>query len=129
MQSCLFLYSLCANLLHSLIIRLIISSLSPYNLLLIFCCVLSIFTFILLALIALFCAAIRRDSFSFEGFSFRCYIQVFSCAISPVCFLKYPYICCFSYFCFLVFVVVLLVHMLSVLLLTTLISLSLLILM
>ena len=41
-QSCLALYSFCANLLHSLSIWLIISSLSPHSLHLLFCCVLSI---------------------------------------------------------------------------------------
>ena len=39
-QSCLVLYSFCANLLHSLIMRLTISSLSPHNLHLLFCCLL-----------------------------------------------------------------------------------------
>ena len=41
-QSCLALYSFCANLLHSLIMWLIFSSLSPHSLHLLFCCVLSI---------------------------------------------------------------------------------------
>ena len=41
-QSCLVFYSLCANLLHSLIIWLMVSSLSPHNVHLLFCCVLSI---------------------------------------------------------------------------------------
>ena len=36
-QSCLVLYSLCANLMHSLIMWLIVSSLSPHNLHLLFC--------------------------------------------------------------------------------------------
>ena len=43
-QSCLVLYSFCANLLHSLTIRLIVSSLSPLNVL--FYCVVSIFALI-----------------------------------------------------------------------------------
>ena len=43
---CQVLYSLCANLLHSLIIWLIVSSLSPNNLHLLFCWVLSIFALI-----------------------------------------------------------------------------------
>ena len=60
-----YINCLCANLLHSLIIWLIISSLSSYNLHLLFCCVLSILPFIWLLLMALFSAAIRRDSFSF----------------------------------------------------------------
>ena len=45
-QSCLVLYSFCANLLHSLIMWLMISSLSTHNLHLLFCCVLSILALI-----------------------------------------------------------------------------------
>ena len=44
-HSCLVLYSFCARLRHSLIMRLIISFLSPYNLHLLFCLVLFIFAF------------------------------------------------------------------------------------
>ena len=39
-QSCLALYSFCANLLHSLIMWLIVSSLSPHSIHLLFCCIL-----------------------------------------------------------------------------------------
>ena len=49
-QSCLVLY-FCANLLHSLIIWLMVSSLSPHNLHLLFCCVLTNLALIWLALI------------------------------------------------------------------------------
>ena len=45
-QSCLALYSFYANLLHSLIIWLIVSSLSPHSLHLLFSCVLSILALI-----------------------------------------------------------------------------------
>ena len=45
-QSCLALYSFCANLLHSIIMWLIVSSLSPHSLHLLFCCVLSILALI-----------------------------------------------------------------------------------
>ena len=45
-QSCLVLYSFCVNLLHSIIMWLIVSSLSPHNLHLLFCCVLSILALI-----------------------------------------------------------------------------------
>ena len=62
-QSCLAWYS-CSNLLHSLIMWLIVSSLSPHSLHLLFRCVLSILALIWLVLMALFCAAIRRDSVS-----------------------------------------------------------------
>ena len=61
-QSCLVLYSFCANLLHSLIMWLIVSSLPPYSLHLLFCCVLSILALVWLVLMVLFSAAIRRDS-------------------------------------------------------------------
>ena len=50
-QSCLVFYSFCANLLHSLIIWLIFSSLSPHNLHLLFCCVLSLFALVLFVII------------------------------------------------------------------------------
>ena len=60
-QLCLVLYSFCANLLHSLILWLMVSSLSSHKLHLLFCCVLSILALIWLVLMALFCAAIRRD--------------------------------------------------------------------
>ena len=63
-QSCLGLYSLCANLLHSLIMWLMVSSLSPHSLYLLFCWVLSILALIWLVLMALSCADIRRDSVS-----------------------------------------------------------------
>ena len=75
--SCLVLYSSWANLLHSLIIWLIVSSLSPLNLHLLFCLMLSILALIWLVLIALFCAAIRIDSVFLLRFPFLCYIYVF----------------------------------------------------
>ena len=57
-QLCLVLYSLCSNLLHLLITWLIISSLSPHNLYLLFCCILSIFAVLLLLLLFAVVAAI-----------------------------------------------------------------------
>ena len=77
-QSCLVLYSFQANLLHSLIMWLMVSSLSPHNLHLLFCCILSILALIWLVLIALFCAAIRRDSVSLLKFLFLSHTQLFS---------------------------------------------------
>ena len=56
-QSCLALYSFCANLLHSLIMWLIVSSLSPHSQHLLFCCVLSILALIWFIFMALSCAA------------------------------------------------------------------------
>ena len=47
---------------------------------------------------ALFCVAIRRDSVSLLKFSFRSHVHVFSCRISLVCRLKYPYSCFSSLF-------------------------------
>ena len=73
-QSCLVLYSFCANLLHSLTMWLMVLSLSPHSLHLLFCCVLSILALIWLVLMALSCAAIRKDSVSLF---FLCHVQVF----------------------------------------------------
>ena len=62
-KSCLVLYSFCANLLHSLIIWLMVSSLSRHNLHLLFCCVLSILTFIWLVLILLLLLLWKKPTF------------------------------------------------------------------
>ena len=78
-QSCLVLYYFCANLLHSLIMWLMLSSLSPHSLHLLICCVLSILVLIWLVLMVLFCAAIRRDSVSLLKFTFLSHIQIFLC--------------------------------------------------
>ena len=87
-QSCLVFDTFCVNLPNLLIIRLIDSPLSPYNLHLLFCCVLSILVLIWFLLMALFCAAIRRDLVSLLRL-------VFSAIFSPVrfrlvCHLKCP---------------------------------------
>ena len=87
-RSCLVLYSFCSNLQHSLIMWLIVSSLSLHCLHLLFCCVLSILAFIWLVLIALFCAAIRRDFVSL--LKFLSYVQVFSSEIFFISRLKRP---------------------------------------
>ena len=76
--SCLVLYSFCGNLLHSLIMWLMVSSLLPHSLHLLFCCVLSIFALIWLVLTALFWAAIRRNSVSLLIFPFLKHFQVFT---------------------------------------------------
>ena len=78
-QSCLALYSFCANLLHSLIMWLIVLSLSPYSLHWLICSVLSILALIWLVLMALSCAAIRRDSVSL---SLQCKLVVFHWSVS-----------------------------------------------
>ena len=89
-QSCLDLYSFCANLLHSLIMWLIFSSLSPHSLHLLFCCVLSILALIWLVLMALSCAVIRRDSVSLLRFPFLSQVQVFWCKMLFIRRLKRP---------------------------------------
>ena len=66
-QSCLALYSLYASLLHSLIIWLMVSSLSPNSLHLLFCWVLSILALIWLVLMALvLCCHQERFCFSLK---------------------------------------------------------------
>ena len=75
-QSSLVLYSFCCNLLHSLIMWLMVSSLSPHKRHLLFCCVLCILVLVWLVLIALFCAAIRRDSISLLRFPFLSQVRV-----------------------------------------------------
>ena len=104
-QSCLALYSFCANLLHSLIMWLIVSSLSLHSLHLLFCCVLSILALIWLVLMALSCAAIRRDSISLLRFPFLSQVQVFWCEMLFISHLKRSSSCFFSYFFFLVVVI------------------------
>ena len=105
-QSCLVLYYFCANLLHSLIMWLMVSSLSPHRQHLLFCCVLSILALIWLVLTVLVCAAIRRDSVSILNFPFLSQVQVFSCEMF-ISRLERPYSWFSSHFCFLVIVIVL----------------------
>ena len=83
-QSCLVLYSFCANLLHSLFLWLIVPFLSPHNLHLMFCCVLSILTLVWLVLTPLFCSSIRRDSVSLLMFPFLSHIHIFSRVMSLI---------------------------------------------
>ena len=87
---CLVLYYFCASLLYSLILWLTVSSLFPYNLHLLFFCVLSIFALRSFVLMAMICAAIERDSVSLLSFSFRRHFQVFSCAIFASLSLEIP---------------------------------------
>ena len=75
------IYSLCTNLLHSINMWLAVSSLSPYNLHLLFRCVLSIRYFDIV-FIEFFCAALKRDSVSILRFPFLSHLQVFLCEIS-----------------------------------------------
>ena len=66
-QSCLVLYSFCANLLHSLIMWLMVSSLSPHRLHLLFCCVLLLLLLLLLLFSPLeFFTSVLADGFSLE---------------------------------------------------------------
>ena len=64
-QLCLVLYSLCANLLHSLIMWLIVSSLSTYNQHLLFCCILSILALIW-SVLTTFVLCCYKKKFSFS---------------------------------------------------------------
>ena len=110
-RSSIILYSFCANLLLSLIMWLIISSLSSHKLHLQFCSVLSIFAqhtwsiYRCLVLLLEDSVSLLRSPFSFS------HVQVFSCEISIVCRLKSPSIwfdfpflvvllvlCCLCYF-------------------------------
>ena len=97
-QSCLALYSFWANLLHSLIIWLMVSFLSPHGLHMLFCCVLSILALVWLVLMALFCADIRRDSVSLLKFPFLRHVQVLSSEMLFISRLKRPWSCFPSHF-------------------------------
>ena len=89
-QSCLVLYSFFVNLLYSLIMWLIVSSLSPDSQHFLFCWVLSILALIWLVLMALICAAIWRDSVSLLKFPFLSHVQVLSCEMLFISRLKRP---------------------------------------
>ena len=102
-QSCLVLYSFCVNLLHSLIMWLIVSSLSLQSLHLLFCCVLSILALVWLVLMALSYAAIRRDSVFLLRILFFSLVQVFSYEMLFINRLKR--VVFFSHFCFLAIVI------------------------
>ena len=97
-------------------------SLSAHYLHLLFCCILSILACIWLILIALFCAAIRRDFVSLLRFPFLSHVHVLSCEMLLISHLKRPYIWFYSHFCFLV-IMVPLVLVLSVYFLVAVISL------
>ena len=98
---------LCANLLHSLIMWLIVSSLSPHNLYLLFRWTMSVFALTYLVLMTLFCAAVWRDSVSLLRLPFLSHVSVFLYDILVVYRLKCPYNCFSSHFCFLVIFVLL----------------------
>ena len=85
---------------HLLIMCLFVSSLSPHNLYLSFCSVLTILTLIWVVLMALFCAAIRRDLVSFLRFPLFSHVHVYSCEMSVVSLLKPPRGCFSSHFLF-----------------------------
>ena len=89
-QSCLVLNSFWINLLHLLIMGLMVSFLSPHNIHLLFCWGLSILALIWLVLLALFCAAIRRDSVSLLRFPFLSHIHIFPCQMLIISRLKRP---------------------------------------
>ena len=121
-QSYLDLYSFWFNWLHSLIIRLIVSYLSPHNQHLLHCYILAILALIWLVLMALFCAAIGRNSDFLPRFPFLSHVNVFSCEMFIVSRLKHPWSIFSSHYIFQV-ISVLLVFVFSVLLLVAVISL------
>ena len=89
-QVCLVLYSFCATLQQSLIMGLIVCSLSPHNLHLLFSCVLFILALTWLVLKVLFCTANWRNSVSLEKFPFLRHNHIFSCEMSLISRLKRP---------------------------------------
>ena len=89
------------------------SSLSLHSLHLLFCWVLSILALIWLVLMALSCAAIRRDSVSLLKFSFLSQVHVLSCEILFISRLKCPWSCFPYHFCFLIIIVVLFISFVS----------------
>ena len=89
-QSCLVLHTFWVHLLHSLFMYLMVSSLSPQNIHLMFCFVLSILAWIWSILIALFYVAIRRDSDFFIKFLFLSHVQVSSREMLLISRLKRP---------------------------------------
>ena len=99
-QLWLVLYSFSANFLLSRIMWLIVSSLSPHNLHFLFWCVLFFLALIWLVLMALFCAAFRRDSFSLLRFPFLRHVQVFSWDMLLISDLKRSWSCFSSHFLF-----------------------------
>ena len=115
-QSCLVFHFLCASLLLSLIVWFIISSLSPNNPHLLFCCLLSIWLKYLV-LMALFVSPKVSLSLLCVGILHE---------ISLVCHLTYPYTYFSTNICFLAIVFSLFIFILSVLLLGVVISPSLL---
>ena len=92
-QSCLVLYYFYTSLLHSLIMWLIVSSLSPHNLHQPFCWVLSILALTWFVLMALFCAAIGKDSVYFIRFQFFSHVHVFLSEMLLFSRLKHPLNC------------------------------------
>ena len=91
---------------------LTIASLSPHNVHVQFCLI-KFHINLIGPYGVFFCCNLKRLSLS--RFSFLSYDQLFICAISPVCCLKYLYSCFSSHFCFLVFVIFLSILMLALL--------------
>ena len=81
---------------------MLICCISPHNLHLLFCFILSIFALIWLVLMALFCATIWRDSVSLSLFPFLNHVQVFSMLLisrlKPLKICFFPFL--FSSYCY-----------------------------
>ena len=119
-QSCQVIYFFALILLHSLIMWLIVSSLSPHNIHLLFFLHL-VYTCFGKVRMELFWVAIRRNSVSFLRFPFLGHVQDFSREISLVRRLKCPFTYFSSHFCFQV-IFVFLMLVLSALFLVAVIS-------
>ena len=90
LQSCLVLYSFCANLLHSLIMWMIWCIMSSRNLHLQFCCVLSILALTELVLMELISSVNKTDSVSLLRLPFLNPVKVVLYESSFVSLLKCP---------------------------------------
>ena len=103
-QPCLVLYSFCANLLHSLIMWLIVSSLSPLSQHLLFCWVLSILALIWLVLMACFFWVFFFFVFAFVFWDFLFFFSMRNCSFFYLFLLLFNFILkCYFFsilFCF-----------------------------
>ena len=102
--------------LHSLIMRLTVSSLSPHKLHLLFLCVISIFAWYNWSLWHYLMLLLKRIQFLSSGFLLFSHVYGFLCAVSLVFRSKYPRSWFSSHFCFVdIFFVFLFYHKLFLL--------------
>ena len=99
-----FFFNFFANFLHALIMWLTVWAQLPYNLLLLFFCVLSVFALSLLVLITLLKSSSERDFVPLFRFSLRSHVQqAISSATSLICHLIFLFFPLFGFFFFVVF--------------------------